>query len=302
MNTFIELFRKELLEIACLKDDTVATYLKALYAYADYAKSTLHIKLVDSKARHLHKWLYCLKANNKSYNFIKDSKVVLNKFFAFLVKTGHRKSNPVDKLPRVKVPKGTLNKPLATQVLVKLLNSFDKTTWMGMRNFTIVAMLWALGLRVSELRAIKRQDIDLDYDPGNKTGTILVHGKGGKERTLFIVDDLFDTLFHYLRLKKTPKARKSFIFPCTQGPIISRNRVRQMIIETAAKAGITGRFTPHVFRHTFATDMYNRDVPVEAVKDIMGHESIRETSVYVHITDELQAMALNKLSLKERVK
>jgi site-specific recombinase XerD len=119
MNTIIELFRKELLEIACLKDDTVATYLKALYAYADYAKSTLHIKLVDSKAHHLHKWFYCLKANNKGCNFIKDSKVVLNKFFAFLVKTGHKKSNPADKLPRIRIPQSSLNKPLAKHTLVK---------------------------------------------------------------------------------------------------------------------------------------------------------------------------------------
>jgi len=301
MNTFIELFRKELIEIACLKDNTVGIYLEALYTYAGYAKSTLHIKLVDSKARHLHKWLYCLKANNKGYNFIKDSKVVLNKFFAFLVKTGYRESNPADKLPRIKIPKSTLNKPLAKHTLVKLLNSCNKTTWMGMRNFTIIAVLWALGLRVNELRAIKRRDIDLDYDPGNKTGTLLVHGKGGKERTLFIVDDLFDTLFHYLRLKKTPKAGNSLIFPGTKGPVIGRTRVRQMIMESAAKAGIASRVTPHVFRHSFATDMYKRKVPVEAIKDMMGHEAIRETSVYVHITDELQAMALNKLSVKERV-
>jgi integrase/recombinase XerD len=172
---------------------------------------------------------------------------------------------------------------------------------MGMRNFTIIAVLWALGLRVKELRAIERRDIDLDYDPGNKTGTILVHGKRGKERTLFIVDDLFDTLFHYLRLKKTPKPGKSLIFPGNKSPVISRSWIRRMIKETAAKAGLTGRFTPHVFRHTFATDMYNRDVPLEAIMEMMGHESIRETSVYVHITDELQAMALNKLSVKERV-
>lgn len=301
MNTFVELFRKELIEIACLKDNTVAVYLEALYAYADYAKSVLHINLVDSKARHLHKWLYCLKANNKGCNFIKNSKVVLNKFFAFLVKTGHRESNPTDKLPRIKIPQSTLNKPLAKHTLVKLLNSCNKTTWMGMRNFTIIAMLWALGLRVNELRAIKRRDIDLEYDPGNKTGTLLVHGKGGKERTLFIVDLLFDTLFRYLRLKKTPKSPNSLIFCCSKGPVIGRSRVRQMIMETAAKAGITSRVTPHVFRHTFATDMYNREVPLEAIMEMMGHESIRETSVYVHITDELQAMALNKLSLKERV-
>ena len=301
MNSIIELFRKELIDIACLKDNTVRIYLEALYAYADYAKSVLRINLVDSQTRHLHKWLYCLKTKSKGYNFIKDTSVAFNRFFAFLVKTGHRESNPADNLPRVKVPRSTRNKPLATHTLVKLLDSCDKSRWMGMRNFTIIAMLWALGLRVNELRAIKRRDIDLEYDPGTRTGTILVHGKGGKERTLFIVDDLFDTLFDYLSLKKTPKSRNSLIFPGTKGPVIGTTRVRQMIMETAIRAGITSRVTPHVFRHTFATDMYNRDVPVEAIKDMMGHESVRETSVYVHITDELQAIALKKLSLKERV-
>ena len=74
-----------------------------------------------------------------------------------------------------------------------------------------------------------------------------------------------------------------------------------MIMEAAAKAGIVSRVTPHVFRHTFATDMYNQGVPAEAIKDMMGHESLRETSVYIHITDELQAMVLNKLSLKEHM-
>jgi site-specific recombinase XerD len=272
-----------------------------VYNYSDYAKQQLHINPATSKTWHIHKWMYYLKTKGKGYNFLKDCKVSLKRFFSFLVKTGYVKKNPAEALPRVKIPKSNLNKPLATKTIFKLLKSFDRNTWMGMRNFTIVSILWALGLRVNELRKMKRKDINLDYDPEHKTGTLLVHGKGGKERTLFIVDTLYDTIFHYLSLKKTPKRQGSLIFPGTKGNCIGGPRVRQLIQEAAMRIGITARVVPHVFRHTFATNMYNRNVPIEAIKEMMGHETLRETSVYIHITDELQAEVLKKISIKEKV-
>ena len=235
MNKIIELFRKELVEISCLKDYTVRLYIDMVYNYSDYEKQQLHIN------------------------------------------------------------------PLTTKTIFKILNSFDRSKWMGMRNFTIVSILWALGLRVNELLNMKRKDINLDYDPEHKTGTLLVHGKGGKERTLFIVDTLYDTIIHYLSLKKTPKRQGSLLFPGTKGKTIGGSRVRQLIQEAAGRLGINARVVPHVFRHTFATDMYNRNVPIEAIKEMMGHETLRETSVYIHITDELQAEVLKKISIKEKV-
>jgi site-specific recombinase XerD len=175
MNKIIELFRKELIEISCIKDATVRLYMDMVYKYSDYAKQVLHINLLTSKTWHIHKWMYHSKTHGKGYNFLKDSKVALKRFFAFLVKTGHMKKNPAEALPRVKIPKSNLNKPLATKTIVRLLKSFDRNKWMGMRNFTIVSILWALGLRVNELLKMKRKDLNLDYDPEYKTGTLLVH-------------------------------------------------------------------------------------------------------------------------------
>jgi len=215
------------------------------------------------------------------------------------MKTGHIKKNPAEALPRIKIPKSDLNKPLSTKTLFKLLRSFDRTTWMGMRDFTIVSILWATGLRLNELLTIKRSDINLDYDPKHKTGTLLVHGKGGKERTLFIVDTLYEVIFHYLSLKKTPKGKNSPLFPSNKRTCISTRRVQQLIQEAAARTGITAGVTPHVFRHTFATQMYNRKVPLDGIREIMGHERLSETSMYIHITDELQRSVLKKISCKE---
>jgi site-specific recombinase XerD len=301
MTKIIELFRTELLEIHNLKDKTVRLYLDMLYKYSDYAKQFLHINPLTSQTWHIHKWMYCLKSNDKGYNFMKDAKVALKRFFAFAVKAGYLKKNPAEALPRVRIPKSDLNKPLKTKVICALLKSFDRTKWMGMRNFTIVSILWALGLRVNELLKIKRRDINLEYDPDKKTGTILVHGKGNKERTLFIVDTLYEVISRYLSLKKTPKRQGSFLFPGTKGKTIGTTRVRQLIMEAAERIGITARVTPHVFRHTFATDMYNQGVPIDAIQEMMGHETLRETSVYIHISDELQAEVLKKISIKEDV-
>lgn len=301
MDNIIELFRKELLEVALFKDKTVRMYMEIVYEYVDYAKLDLKIDLLESRSYHLNKWFIQLKTNGKSSHSMKNYKAALNRFFAFLVKTGYLKKNPAESLPRVKIPKSDLNKPISKETAFALLKAFEKNTWMGMRNFTIVSILWALGLRVNELLSLKVKDVRLDYDPEQRIGTLLVHGKGGKERTLFIVDTLYDTFFQYLRAKKTPKRKNSLLFSGTKGKTICGSRVRQMIKEAGKGAGITERLTPHVFRHTFATDMYNQNVPVEAIREMMGHGVLRETSVYIHVSDELQAEVLQKISIKEQV-
>ena len=301
MKNIIELFRKELLEVAVFKDKTVRMYMEIVYEYSDYAKQDLKINLSKSQSYHINDWFIQLQTNGKSCHAMKNYKAVLNRFFTFLVKTGYIKTNPAENLPRVKIPKSDLNKPVSKKTLYTLLNSFNRNTWMGMRNFTIVSILWALGLRVNELLSLKVKDVRLDYDPKQKIGTLLVHGKGGKERTLFIVDALYDTFFRYLRAKKSPKRKNSLLFSNGKGKIICGSRVRQMIKEAGKRMGITERLTPHVFRHTFATEMYNQKVPVDVIREMMGHGVLRETAIYIHISDELQAEVLKKISIKEQV-
>ena len=301
MDNIIELFRKELLEVALFKDKTVRVYVDIVYEYTDYAKTVAKTGLFESKSYHINNWFVHLKTAGKTPHAVKTYKAALNHFFAFLVKTGHLKTNPAEKLPRVKIPKSDLNKPLSKETIFTLLKAFNRNTWMGMRNFTIVSILWALGLRVNELLSLKIKDVRLDYDPDGRIGTLLVHGKGGKERTLFIVDALYDTLFQYLNAEKTPKRKNSLLFSGAKGKIICGSRVRQMMQEAAKRIGITDRITPHVFRHTFATDMYHQNVPVEAIREMMGHEALRETSMYIHISDELQAEVLKKISIREQV-
>ena len=179
----------------------------------------------------------------------------------------------------------------------KLLDNFDRSGWLGERDFLIVSVLWGMGLRVSELVRLKVGDFDPDHDPPSKIGLLHVKGKGRKNRTLFVVDKLYENLLHYLEREESPKGKSEPMFPTAKGTAISTDRVQRMVRQTAQKAGIKERITPHMLRHGFATVMYHQGVPVEAICQIMGHESIAETSVYIHVSDELKKQALEKISI-----
>jgi site-specific recombinase XerD len=300
MNDYIDLFRKELSEVACFKEKTTKLYVSIACAYADYAEKTMKINPVRSTTGHINEWFSHLRAEGKSNHFLKNCRASLGHLFSLLVKSGCLKENPAELLAPVRIPKSVLNKPISVQSAFALLHAFDRSTHMGMRNFTIVSLLYALGLRVNELLSIRESDVRTDYDPKHRIGTLLVHGKGGKERTLFIVDGLYDAVIAYCGRKKAGNRKKTPLFSGTGGKNMRRDRVRQLINEAAARAGVTERVTPHVFRHTFATEMYNRNVPIEAIKDMLGHSSVKETSIYIHVSDELAAAVLERIGIKEK--
>jgi len=160
-----------------------------------------------------------------------------------------------------------------------------------MQNFV---KIFAKGLNYYRVGSFKVQD------HSKKIGTLRIKGKNKKERVLFVVDKLYTTFTQYLAHKDSPKMGKDFLFPGKQNSI-SKDRVRNMIKEYTKKAGIKERITPHVLRHSFATEMYHNKVPLEAIRDMMGHCSIAETSLYIHVSDELKKNALEHITITGEV-
>ena len=165
----------------------------------------------------------------------------------------------------------------------------------------IISILWALGLRLNELVTLKVRDFEPNHDPANKTGLLRIHGKGDKERALFVVDKLYTNLVSYLKHSQSPKKKSEPLFPTQINKAISKDRVQRLLKESARKAGITQRITPHVLRHTFGTEMYHQRVPLDAIEVMLGHENEAETSIYIHVSDELEKQALENITIEGRM-
>ena len=302
MHDLIELYRKELACVACFKDNTVGVYVTSIYRYFSYAKEVLSIDPVKPKNGDLTGWMAHLKKSGAGFSRLQTYQIALKSFFTFAVKMGIIQNNPAQHLMLIRKGKSTLNQPISKESAFTLLDSFDRSSWIGLRDFTIVSVLWAMGLRLSECLSLKLEDFDPDYNRPEKNGTLRVHGKGRKERTLFVVDKLYENLIGYLAHPDSPQRKSDFMFPTKlrTGKPVSKDRVRRMIKQAAREAGLTERITPHVLRHTFATHMYERGVPADAISRIMGHDSIEETSLYIHVSDEMKKKALEKIRIPGR--
>jgi integrase/recombinase XerD len=162
----------------------------------------------------------------------------------------------------------------------------------------MVAVLWALGLRTSELTGLRVRSFETGH--GKRIGLLRIHGKNKKQRALIVVDRLFDDLTRYLGHPLSPSKKLAPLFTGKPDTAISNNRVQKLVKEQAKKAGIKINVTPRTLRHAFATEMYHQNVPLSAIQDMMGHESIADTSIYVHVSDKLKQLALDSILIARR--
>ncbi len=305
MNTIIEQYRKQLLQLAIYQDDTARNYISCIYKYVEFANNHLNIEPFKTTPQHLKQWMIHLKKNDVSNSRMTHHKSALTGFFTFLMNREIIDNNPTDCLFPIRRSKSDLNQPIDKDTAYQLLKSIDPTSWIGQRNFMIISCLWALGLRRAELTSLKIKDFDPNYDPKNKIGLLIVHGKGRKQRALFIVDKLYDKLINYLarpvsptHLNKHCHLKLRPIFPSKNGAILTGDHILKIVRQAAQQAGIQERITPHVLRHSFATEMYLKRVPLNDIQDLMGHETEAETAIYIHIPEKLKQQALEIITIE----
>lgn len=303
MQTLMRAYHKELADIAGFAPDTVENYEICLRKYFDFATGQLKIDPLGAGARDLLKWMTHLKGQGLSRSRLTHHKAALKYLFGLLVKQKKRQDNPAELLFTPRKKKSDRNQPLSPAVIFNLLRSMKRDTWLDERNFMIISMLWALGLRIGELTTLKVGSFEPEHEPENKVGLLRVQGKGKKERALFVVDKLYSHLVHYLQHPETPKEKTSPMFPIHNNSekAISTDRARRMIGEVTRQAGIKHYITPHVLRHSFATHMYEGEVPVWAIEAMLGHTTTDETSIYIHVPKARKKQALAKITIERPV-
>lgn len=204
-------------------------------------------------------------------------------FYRFMTAEGYMDANPAEvveagtkgiKLPRV----------LSEDEVVRLLNQPDITTAEGFRDRTMLEVLYATGMRVSELinLTLDRVDLNMKY--------IIAFGKGSKERIVPLGSVAAEFLQQYLekvRPKLTHAGRNTnIVFLAFGGHELTRQRFWQIIRAYGRKANINKALTPHILRHSFATHLLDNGADLRSVQELLGHSDISTTQIYTHLTNK----------------
>ena len=204
--------------------------------------------------------------------------------------------NPFDKiqirfrepviLPKT-IPLQTLELFLSTIYTQRQLATTSYQQKNALRDAAVIELLFATGIRISELCSLKSCDVNLNDN------FILIYGKGSKERKLQIGNDnVLKTLNEYKNTFSKEIENCGHFFANQSGKPLSDQSVRRMIQKYASLAGIDQHITPHMFRHTFASSLLDADVDIRYIQEMLGHSSITTTQIYTHVTLAKQKMIL----------
>ena len=206
--------------------------------------------------------------------------VTTRNLYKFLVLDGFLKRDPSANL---ETPKSwqSLPKVLSIEEVERLLASPDVTSNSGIRDKAMLEILYATGLRVSEMVALKLSDVNLDL------GFLITMGKGSKERTVPLGQSAINWTRRYLAVRPRLQAGKSssLLFVSDKGSPITRQAFWKLIVAYGERSKI-GHINPHLLRHSFATHLLENGADLRSVQMMLGHSDISTTQIYTHVTNE----------------
>lgn len=258
---------------------TISSYKRDISQFLNFMKLTKGISNIsDVSQKEVRMWVMSLaeaKYRNSSINRKISS---LKSFFGYLYGSGLVKVNPTAKVATLRkgrvLPKFVEESLMARITSDMLILSDDYITE---RDGTIIVLLYASGIRVSELTALKISDFSEDFS------SFKVRGKGNKDRIVPILSELKEKLINLLFLRNNIcNIENKLLFLSNSLTPINRSAVYRIVSARLALYGVDGKKSPHVLRHTFATHLLGNGAGIETVKELLGHESLATTQIYTH--------------------
>lgn len=255
--------------------ESYARDLKRLQAWAD-AKRT---GVAELSRKDLREWIAQLSREGLSPATVSRAVSAARGLFRFLMLDGHIKKHPAEDLD---TPQRMAYLPqfLTEDEIDALLDAPDTETLAGLRDRAILELMYATGLRVSEMVSLKLAEVDLD------SGLLVCHGKGSKERRVPIGRSATLWLQRYIgaRSRREETIALPFLFLNDAGRQLTRQLAWASIRRYGAQAGLKD-VSPHTLRHSFATHLLQRGADSRSVQALLGHSDISTTQIYTHITD-----------------
>lgn len=282
METEISLFLEYLEYQRHFSSYTIKNYERDLISFALFLRSISVSNFAKVEYPHLRKYLEYMY--NKQYASATMNRHIsaIKSFFRYLQREDKIKENPTLLFGTVKKEK-RLPKYLNSEDMETLLLLPDVKTPLGQRDAAMLEVFYSTGVRVSELVSIKLKDVELS------SNRIKITGKGNKERYVLFGDVCREKMLLYVKdgrnhlLKKT---QCDALFLNKDGRPLTERGVRTSIHNIILKAGEKMHVTPHMLRHTFATDLLNGGADLKTVSELLGHESLSTTGIYTHVSNE----------------
>ena len=255
-------------------NNTRISYLEDLYYFYLFVKKDLSLV----KEEDIRDYLEYLNLKKEKASSVRRKISSFKTFYKFLYNNNYmdKKDYPMTKIAYPKMEK-RLPKFIYYNDLLEIIDESSKDSD-GLRDRLIIEMLYATGVRVSELINIKYKDIDFE----NKR--IIISGKGNKQRVVYFGDYAKDVLYEYMNNHK--QNEEGYVFTNSKGAQITDRGVRYIIDNIMSRLSVKTHVTPHVLRHTFATDMLNNGCDIKVVQELLGHSSLKTTEIYTHVSNE----------------
>jgi integrase/recombinase XerD len=253
---------------------------RSLETFAKWLSGVARISALDDvKPGHFAEYLTWRKRAGLAAASIKLEAIALRVFFRFLLARKILSSNPAENLSVPRIEK-YLPETLDTSAIKRLLESIREADTFGLRDRAMLELLYASGLRISELCNVRLENLDLNE------GLIRVTGKGNKTRLVPVGSAARAALARYLEIERPKLVSRrtgAEVFLSVRGRKLTPQRVWQLIKRYAARAGLEANVYPHLLRHSFATHLLAGGADLRIIQEMLGHVDISTTQIYTHV-------------------
>ncbi|TDY43435.1 integrase/recombinase XerD [Alicyclobacillus sacchari] len=278
MDEWIQQFMEHLRVERGLSVNTLDSYERDLRAFHMYLNER-GCRWGDVERHHINAYLAHLHARGRASSTLSRNLASIRSFFHFLVREDLLPRDPTLHVETPRIEK-RLPRVLTPEDVDRLLRAPDPSGPTGLRDVAMLELLYATGIRVSELVSLRCEDVHL------AAGFLRCFGKGGKERVIPIGEYALRALLAYLDHARPVlvRAGETALFVNHHGTQMSRQGFWKIIKKHAREAGIVSDITPHTLRHSFATHLLERGADLRAVQEMLGHADISTTQIYTHVT------------------
>lgn len=260
---------------------TLVAYENDLRQFAAFLQETYEVsELSEVKATFVRTWLASLLENKMNPRSVNRKITALKSFFKYSIRSGWIDVNPMSKITSPKTSKRLPEYVESDKLDLLLDHSEFSDDFEGKRDHLILELFYGTGIRLSELLGLRIQDVQL------RTSQIKVTGKRNKQRIIPLTNPLQQQIRDYLILRESISSNEGNLFVFEDGRPLYSVFVYRLVNRYLAKVSTRKKKSPHVLRHSFATEMLNKGADLNAIKELLGHANLSATQVYTHNTIE----------------